>query len=121
MTQTVTLRLADDLARSARHIAQIKQQRLEDVLTEWIERGIQESDLDLLPDGDILSLADSHLPADEQAELSDLLDKQRESRLSEGDRLRLDHLMAAYRQGLVRKAKALRIAVQRGLRPALSS
>jgi hypothetical protein len=56
----------------------------------------------------------------EQAELSELLARQREGALSDDERGRLDALMRSYRQGMVRKAQALKVAVERGLQPPLS-
>jgi len=47
--------------------------------------------------------------------LSDLLDRNRERRLDEAGRRRLDELMLQYEQGLLRKAQTLRVAAERGL------
>ena len=55
----------------------------------------------------------------QQTALSDLLALNREGQLSETNTKQLDALMQVYRQGLVRKARALKVAVDRGLRPAL--
>jgi hypothetical protein len=52
--------------------------------------------------------------------LSDLLDRNQEGDLDEAGRRRLDELMRTYRLGLVRKAQAIKVAVNRGLRPRLS-
>jgi hypothetical protein len=73
--------------------------------------------LDLLDDADLLAACDAGMaPADEE-QLGDLLDRNREGELTPEERGRLDELMRAYRAGLVRKAQAIQIAVQRGLRP----
>jgi len=45
--------------------------------------------------------------------------RQREDMLEQDDRDRLGALMNSYRRGMVRKAQALQIAVERGLRPPL--
>lgn len=120
MTQTVVLKLRDDLAQNVQRIAGLTQRSLEDVLTEWIEQGAQNTAyLEQLPDNEILIIADSQLDAEDQRTLSDLMAKQRENQLSTTDRAQLTRLMQIYRQGLVRKAKAAQIAVQRGLRPPL--
>jgi hypothetical protein len=55
----------------------------------------------------------------QQATLSDLLDQSRENRLNETARARLEQLMQVYRRGLVRKAQAIKVAVDRGLMPPL--
>jgi hypothetical protein len=52
--------------------------------------------------------------------LSDFLARQREGQLNEIEHSQLDELMQVYRYGLVRKAKALKVAVQRGLIPAIN-
>lgn len=120
MSQTVVLTLRDDLVEDVQRIAGLAQRPLEEILTEWIEQGAQSTSLlERLSDAEILALADAQMAADDQRDLSSLLAKQRENLLTETERAQLDTLMSAYRQGLVRKARALRIAVQRGLRPPL--
>jgi hypothetical protein len=59
------------------------------------------------------------MPESQQQELSDLLADQRENQLTEAGRIRLDALMQLYQQRMVRKAEAIRAAVQRGLIPPL--
>ena len=59
------------------------------------------------------------MAADQQEELSRLLALNRENQLSPAEQQRLDELMQLYRRDLVRKAHALQIAVQRGLKPPL--
>jgi hypothetical protein len=73
-----------------------------------------------LPDEEVLALADSKMPLDLQEELSELLALQRESEIDEAGRKRLDELMEFYGRSMVRKAEALRVAVERGLIPPLS-
>lgn len=68
---------------------------------------------------EILALADLQLTTEQQEALSDLLTRNRESTLNVEGRRRLDELMSLYEQGLLRKAQALRVAVQRGLREPL--
>ena len=72
-----------------------------------------------LSDIQILALCDSELSAQAQAQLSELLEKQRENQLQPFEVSQLENLLQCYRQGLVRKAEALKVAVERGLRPAL--
>jgi hypothetical protein len=72
-----------------------------------------------MSDEELLALCDSHLDDELQEELSDLLARNREGLLKEEERRRLAELMGTYRRGLVRKAKALNTAVERGLRPRL--
>jgi hypothetical protein len=76
--------------------------------------------VELLSDDELLAVCDSQLDSSLQEDLSDLLERQREGVLDEGERRRLDDLMRIYRAGLVRKAQALTVAVNRGLRPRLN-
>lgn len=59
------------------------------------------------------------MSADEQAELSGLLVRQREGALDANGRDRLDQLMQSYRRGMILKARAIKVAVERGLQPPL--
>ena len=72
-----------------------------------------------LLDTEILALCDAEMEEFQQEELGRLLTKLREGQILLEERDRLDELMHVYRRGLVLKAKALRVAVQRGLRPPL--
>ena len=64
-------------------------------------------------------MRDRQLTAEQQESLSDLLGRQREGTLTEDERGDLDRLLALYRRGMVRKAQALKVAVDRGLQPRL--
>jgi hypothetical protein len=72
-----------------------------------------------LSDDELLAVCESQMEAGDQEELSGLLARNREGLLEGGERSRLDQLMQLYRRGLVRKARALKTAVERGLRPRL--
>lgn len=120
MVTTITLKIPESVERDARAVAARTGSRVEDVLSEWLDRYAAELPLDLLPDERILELCDSEMSQRDQDVLSDLLGQNRENELSPEGQIRLDELMQIYRRGLVRKAEALKIAVQRGLRPALS-
>ena len=65
--------------------------------------------------------ADTQMPAAEDRRLSELLDRQQAASLSGEERAELRALMQTYQEGLVRKARALREAVRRGLREPLES
>lgn len=106
MSEVVTLELPSDLLRQARALAASTNRRFE-------------PPVDSLPDADLLSACDSRLPDAAQGELSELLAENREGSLKAGGRERLDGLLAAYRRGLVIKARAMKEAVARGLKPRL--
>jgi hypothetical protein len=120
MSETVTLEVPDQLVERARAIAAQTHRPLEEVLLEWLARVAADVPVEELPDAEVLALRDLQLAEDEQAELSELLACQREGALSGDERMRLEVLMRTYRQGMVRKAQALKVAVDRGLQPPLN-
>ena len=91
------------------------------MLLEWLGRAATDIPLESLPDDQILALCDLEMSKQEQQELSSLLAGQREGMLKDGERHRLEELMAIYRRGMVQKAQALKVTVERGLRPPLDS
>lgn len=121
MSERLSLELPDTLVRSARAVATQTNRRLEEVLLEWLDRAAAEIPVDQLPDDQVLTLRDLQMTDVEQRELSDLLAKQREGLLTETGRRQLDLLMRHYRSGMVRKAQAIKVAVERGLLPPLSN
>jgi hypothetical protein len=119
MTERVVLELPSELADRVRIVAARTKRPFEEVLVDWIHRGGAERDIETLTDHELLTLCDREMAADQQEELSALLDRQREGQLSAADHPRLDELMRSYRHGLVRKAQAIHEATARGLRPRL--
>lgn len=117
MSESVTIELPNELARQARTVAAQTHRRVEDVLLEWLGRGATEEPAELLPDDQVLALAAMQMSDEQQSELSDLLARQREGTLDTASRARLDELMTLYRREMVRKAQALKVAVERGLLP----
>lgn len=120
MSELVTLELPEPLVESARAVASRTRRRVEDVLVEWLDRAAAEVPVALLPDDQVVALRDLEMDGRDQGELSELLARQREGQLTGDERTRLDSLLAAYRRGMLRKAEALRVAVERGLTPPLS-
>ncbi|HET6878878.1 MAG TPA: hypothetical protein VFI31_01910 [Pirellulales bacterium] len=120
MSETVMLELSAELASRARAVAAATNRRLEDVVAEWVGRGAAEPTVESAPDEELLAICDASFPEAAQDELSDLLNRNRESSLPPGERRRLDELMASYRQGLLLKGRAWREAVARGLKPPLN-
>lgn len=120
MSETITLQLPETLVQKAKEIAAFTHRRLEDVLLEWIDRASNELPVESLPDEQILSLCDLQMESQQQEVFSDLLARQQEGQLNDIENSQLDELMQVYRRGLVRKAKALKVAVERGLIPAIN-
>lgn len=84
-----------------------------------MDRVVDEPPVESLSDDQILDLCDAQMSQKQQEELSDLLARNREGLLGNAERARLDDLMQIYRRGMVRKAQALKVAVERRLRPPL--
>ena len=120
MSETVTLEIPDELARRARALAAATHRRFEDAVVDWLRRAVEESAVESLADDSLLALCDATLDAADQEALAALLAGHREGSLSGEETARLDELMAVYRRGLVVKARALKEAVARGLRPSLA-
>jgi plasmid stability protein len=120
MSETLTRQIPDDLARRARALAAATHRRYEDAIVDWLRQALEDPAVESLPDDSLLALCDATLGQDDQAALSDLLARHREGALSAEETGRLDALMAAYRRGLVLKARAMKEAVARGLRPPLA-
>lgn len=116
MSRLVELELPDLLAQRVGAVARQTHRRVEDVLLEWIGRASEDVEPEELSDEQLLALCDAEMPVDQQDDLSELLAQQREGALTSDGRTRLDQLLAAYRSGLVRKARAMRVASVRGLR-----
>lgn len=120
MAEIVTLELSESLAKKAKEIAAVTNRRLEDVLVEWIDRAINELPVDSLPDEQVLALCDLQMEPEQQETLSELLAGNREGQLNDAEFKKLDELMQVYRSGLLRKARAFKVAVERGLKPAIN-
>jgi hypothetical protein len=120
MTEKVTVELPEDLIRQVQTAAKRTHCSFDEVLAQWIRIGGGEPVLELLGDEELLAACDSQWEASAQDELSDLLERNQEGALEDVERRRLDDLMRTYRAGLVRKAQALKIAVDRGLRERLN-
>lgn len=111
----ITLNIPDQLAQEARFVAARTQRRVEDVLQEWLSHYISERPVTTMSNEAVLKLTDMQMSDYQQEELSNLLELNRENKLTPGDRKRLDELMTIYSQGMIRKAEALKEAVAREL------
>lgn len=119
MSEVVTLELPSELVRQARAVAAASNRRFEEVVSGWVERGAAEPAVEELPDDRVLTLCESQLPDPIQKELSELLAENQASTLAAANRSRLDELLTMYRRGMVLKARAMKEAVSRGLKPRL--
>lgn len=112
MTESVNLRLPEPLLQQARELAIITDQTLHDVLLSWLNFALSEQPLDGLTDAQLLQICRLEMPAAQRERLNRLL---KLPACNSGEAKDLEQLRAIYRQGLVRKAKATRLAVERGL------
>ncbi|BAY47104.1 hypothetical protein SAMD00079811_47200 [Scytonema sp. HK-05] len=76
--------------------------------------------IESLPDEQVLVLCNLQMEQEQQEVFSDLLARNQERQLNDPEVKRLDDLMEVYRCGLVRKARAMKVAVERGLKPPYS-
>ena len=119
MPQSVTLTLPESLMSAAETQAQRDARPVEAVLLEWLSQG---ADLPVasLGDAQVLELTRTQLSDEDQMRLRGLLEGQREATLTPSETSELARLMNVYRRGLLRKAEAHKVAVERGLVPPLS-
>ena len=120
MHEKVVLDLPEQVTQRARQVAIYTKRRLEDVLLDWLEQSAVELPVEMLADDQVLALTKLQLSTGQQAELSELLENNREARMNAQQQARLEELMVAYRRGLVRKAQAVKVAAERGLIPPLN-
>ncbi|MGI8932521.1 MAG: hypothetical protein ACR2FS_00455 [Phormidesmis sp.] len=121
MAQSISLDIPDSIVQQAQQLASQTHQRLEDILLEWLTHSFTEHPVETLPDSQILALCNMQLDEQQQETLNILTEKQREEEITSAESQELQFLMRLYRRGLLRKAKALKVAVERGLIPPLSA
>jgi hypothetical protein len=121
MNQEVTLTVSDNVWLYAKAMATQNKQRIEEVLSDWLEKVSSEIEIEKLSDAKIMELANLQMPEEQQEILHDLLDKNGEGELTNLEKIRLDEMMEVYEDALLRKSQAMRVAVERGLIKPLSS
>ena len=119
MSDQITLRVSPQVLLQASQIAHHTQQRIEEILSDWLETVARDKPVKYLSDSEVLALSESYLPSEQQEELSELLALHCEGELDAKGKDRLDGLMDVHNHGFLRKAQALREAVSRGLREPL--
>jgi hypothetical protein len=121
MSESIILELPEPLVKKVKEIAMLNHQGIEEMLIEWIDRTINEIPIDSLPDEQVLSLCNLQMEGQQQRVFSDLQARHNEGELNPQEISQLNELMKSYRYGSVRKAKAMHIAVMRGLIPTLNA
>ena len=129
MTTQVTITLPDDIYRKAERFARLANCDISTVFANTIEQSIPSlrPETETLPliadldDEEVLAIAHLQMSPEEDCRLSELLDRQQSGQLTKTERPELNTLMQVYQEGLLRKATALKEAVQRGLMNPLDS
>ncbi|MEH2435136.1 MAG: hypothetical protein V7K25_12930 [Nostoc sp.] len=128
MSTQIIINLPDEIYQRAERFARLANRDVASILVDTIQLSIPPvsgdiSDLEpvsVLSDEQVLALTELQMEPEQDARLSELLDRQQSGTLSEGDRSELQTLMQVYQEGLLRKATALSEAVKRGLIEPLS-
>lgn len=123
MSTQITITLPDEVYQRAERFARLANRDIASVLVDTIQLSIPPIRADIfdlepisdLPDEQVLALTELQMEPDQDARLSELLDRQQAGLLAENERLELQALMQIYQEGLLRKATALSEAVKRGL------
>lgn len=121
MSESITLEIPEPLVKKVKEIAALNHQGIEEMLIEWIDRTINEIPIDSLPDEQVLALCHLQMGEQQQKIFSDLQARNNEGLLDAQEIKKLNELMQFYRHSSVRKAKAMQIAVMRGLMPTLNA
>ena len=120
MSETITLELPSHVVRKARSAAAASNRKLEDAVVDWIERAVQTTSIESLTNEELIAECDRTFLSHDQDEFSQLLSLNRESQLNSVEQERLNHLQTQYREGTIRKARAWKEAISRGIRPRLT-
>lgn len=128
MSTQITITLPDEIYQRAELFARLANRDVASVLADTIQLSIpsvRANVLDLEPisdlsDEQVFALTELQMEPDQDARLSELLNRQQAGLLAEDERLELQALMQIYQEGLLRKATALSEAVKRGLMEPLS-
>lgn len=127
MTDQITISLPTEILQRAEQLARCTGRSVDQLLAETIELSLRplgtsslaEEDMAEWSDERVLAAADEGLSGEEDRRLSELLNRQQAGTLTDAERPELVTLMELYQSRLLRKAKALRESVRRGLRPSL--
>ncbi len=115
MNQQITIEVSEQVWRRANVLARQNQRKPENVLEEWLEETVAETQIEDLTNEEILALTENKFDDEQQNNFSLLLTRNREGTLNDEGKRELDEMMRIYETGLLRKSKALRVAVERGL------
>ncbi|MBD2516395.1 hypothetical protein H6G93_15505 [Nostoc sp. FACHB-973] len=128
MSTQIIITLPDDIYQRAERFARLANRDVASILVDTIQLSIppvsgEITDLEpvsVLSDEQVLVLTELQMEPEQDARLSELLDRQQSGTFTEGECPELQILMQVYQEGLLRKATALSEAVKRGLIEPLS-
>jgi len=129
MSTQITITLPDEVYQRAERFARLANRDIASVLADTIQLSIPAispeaaalEPISTLSDEQVIALTQLQMEPEQDARLSDLLDRQQSGILTETEHKELQTLMQIYQEGLLRKATALSEAVKRGLMEPLSS
>ena len=129
MPVPVTILLTDELYERAKRFAHLANRDIASIITDTVLSSLPPLGvhIDALPaintltDEELLILANSQMPSEQDARLSELLTKQRENELAGNEPEELVTLMQIYQEGWLRKTTALTEAIGRGLLEPMAS
>jgi hypothetical protein len=127
MSAQITVTLPDDVVKRAEILAQRSGRPVAELLAETIELSLRplgtatdaERPITDWSDEEVLAAAGLQMSPRDDRRLSELLQAQQGGKLGTAETAELGGLMQVYQEGLLHKARALREAVQRGLRAGL--
>jgi hypothetical protein len=117
----VTLNLPENTYQNFLNLAKKTSRQISDVIIEkiqsdyWTNDQEFEQNISNLSDTEILELANLKLSKQQDKRLSQLLENQRENRITTNEKIELEGLMGLYRMGNIRKAQGCLEAIKRGL------
>ena len=129
MSTQITITLPDEVFQRVELFARLANRDVSSVLVDTLQFSIPPFSNDIatlepistLSDRQVMALTELQMLPEQDAYLSELLDKQQAGSLNESEPLELQALMQIYQERLLRKATALNEAVKRGLIKPLDS
>lgn len=123
MSTQLTINLPDEIYHQIQHLAQLSNRQISEVLADTIKLSLPllnlqtrfQEPISTLSNEQVLALTELQMEAEQDRQLSNLLDQQQAGTLTEIEQVELQALMQVYQAGLLRKATALSEAVKRGL------
>lgn len=117
----ITLNLPENIYQSFQKLAEKTSRSVDELIAEklkkdyWAENTDAEESVADLSDSEVLELANLKLSARQDKRMSQLLENQRERRITASEKIELESLMELYRKGNIRKAQGGLEAIRRGL------